>query len=383
MRIMKSIALAAVCSWGAWTAAHAGVAGTIGVTIAPIQNNATYSSVGPPALNSVVGYQVTVQNTGKNTNNNVVFHAAVGATDNAEAVSFNSSEGAVCTSEPPITNDATQIGIACALGTLSSGQSSPTFFIFFNTPLQVINGTADVAGTDFVSLSYQVTYAEGKNGPNSKPSNGFTTPVSATPVALGTSNPQLVRSVVLASGGTFFTGDGGNASAPNNDPHATTTIVPALTTHTTVDISETPIAGDSLTPCTGNVVTCFVSSIAIPGSFPGPFLSVRLSEVIQNILVVKTCVKVATGDHDGDDDDFKLVCTFKPVPIEQISVVYFGDGVPVTTTGGLVLQTCNPTPVDAATPCISSRQVILDGGGNPIRYEWTLLGRHNGSWGVR
>ena len=90
MRRIKSIGIFAACSLGVAATAHAGVSGSISVTVAPIQANATYSSAGPPALNSVVGYQVDVKNTGKNTSNNVVFHAAVGITDAAETVTFSS-----------------------------------------------------------------------------------------------------------------------------------------------------------------------------------------------------------------------------------------------------------------------------------------------------
>jgi hypothetical protein len=379
MKKMKSILLFAACGWAVLATAHAGVSGTISVTVAPIEPNATYSSVGPPALNSVVGYQVDVKNTGKNTNNNVVFHAAVGITDAAETVTFSSAEGLVCNSEPPLTNNATQIGIACSIDTLSAGQSAPTFFIFFNTPQQVLNGTADGPGTDFVNLAYQVTFAEGKHGPKSKPANGFTTPALASPIVLGTANPQLVRSVVLASGGTFFTGNGGVAAI--GDEHATKTVVPPLTSHTTVDIAETPIAGSATAPCTANVFVCYISQITIPGNFGGPFLTVRLSQRIENFQKIKTCVDNKTWRHH---DDCEPDCTLEPVPIEKVVVFYVPDGSATEVIPTLDLQvapaTCTP---DGDTPCLTAREVIRDAQGKPIRYEWTLISRHNGSWGMR
>lgn len=383
MRTVKSIVLAAAGVWGVFSAVYAGVAGTINVTATPIQTNATYSSAGPPALSSVVGYQVDVTNIGKNTNNSVVFHAAVGATDAAEGVTFNSAEGVVCSSEPPVTNNATQIGIACAIGTLSSGQSAPTFFVFFDTPQRVVNGTADSPGTDFVNLSYQVTYAEGKNGPNSKPSNGFTAPAAASPVELGTANPQLVRSVVLAAGGTFFTGNGGEAAI--GDEHATKAAVPPLAAHTTVEIAEAAIAGSATMPCTANVLVCYLSQIAIPGTFNGPFLTVRLSQRIENFQKIKTCVRTRSGhDDDDDDDDFRLVCTLAPVPIERVVVVYVPDGGAPEVFPNLDLQTAPTTCTPVGdTPCITAREVVRDALGKPIRYEWTLISRHNGSWGMR
>lgn len=379
MQRMKSIVLVAACGWGGFTAAHAGVASTITATVTPIQGNATYSSAGPPALNSVVGYQIDVKNIGKNTNNNVVFHAAVGITDTAETVTFASAEGGACNGEPPLTSNASQIGIACSIGSLSSGQAAPTLFIFFNTPQQVLNGTADGAGTDFVNLAYQVTFAEGKNGPHSKPENGFTAPAFASPVMLGTANPQLVRSVVLVSGGTFFTGNGGTAEI--GDEHATKTVVPPLTSHTTVDIAETPVAGSASAPCTANVFVCYISQITIPGSFTGPFLTVRLSQRIENFQKIKTCASDGGCLHP---DACEPHCTFEPVPIEQVVVVYLPDGSMTEVFPTLDLQvapaTCTPV---GDTPCITAREVIRDALGNPIRYEWTLISRHNGSWGMR
>lgn len=384
MRNLKSAILFAAATFGVATSAFAGVAGSITVNVVPILNPAvaTYSDPGT-GFAGTVGYRVDINNAGKNTNNNVRFTAQSYVTDAAEFASyqFDSSEGVTCTA----TKDAVNVKIDCPIGTLNSGQSAPTFFIFFKSPVFVANGLADAAGTDFANLNHQVFYAEGGNGPKSTPKNGFTTLTAAAPVSLGTRNPELVRSVVLASGGTFFTGNQGIAifdtDPTKTDNHATKSVVPAQVVHTTAEISETGVA------CTSpNVVTCYSSQITIPGTFSAaPYLTTTLSQVIQNIKTQVVTVIVPCRRHDHDDCEHSLTTCTKTttqlVPIEQVVVKYLADVTPANPNPleQVVAMCAVPTgPPPADGPCISARNVIRDALGNPTRYEWTLISDKNG-----
>ena len=387
--LKSSIAIPAILSaaLGFMSSAYSGVADSVNVTVAPILSPAvaTYSNSATGFVGTV-GYSVDVSNVGKNTNNSVRFTAQSYVTDAAELATyeFDSAEGASCTaSKGPVA-----ISIDCALGTLASGQSYPTFYVFFRSPQFVSNGTADVSGTDSVIFNYQVFYAEGGNGPKSTPKNGFTTLAAATPVVLGTANPEVVRSVVLASGGTFFTGNQGVADP--SDIHATKSVVPPLTVHTTAEIIETKVQD----PCTSSlsVVTCYASQITIPGTFTtAPYLTTRLTQAIQNIKTQTVTVTVPC-EHDDDDHtsstytttSYSGTCTKSKtqlVPIDQVVITYLADA--SATNPNPFPQTvilCSPLagPPVPGVPCITNRTVVNDLLGNPIRYEWTFISFSNG-----
>lgn len=386
MRTLKSTALIAAALAALAAPAFAGVEGSISVAVKPILDPAVATYTDPATgFQGTVGYQVDLQSAGKNTSNSVRFTAQANVTDAAEFGTFEfvSSEGLNCSA----TRGPVFINLDCAIGTLTSGQVVPTFYLFFKSPVFVPNGTADDAGTDAVNFNYQVFYAEGGNGPKSTPKNGFTTLTAATPVVLGTRNPQVVRSVVLATGGTFFTGDQGIAVP--TDEHATKSVVPALTAHTTAEIIETGLACSS-----PNVVTCYTSKITIPGSFPvAPYLTSRITQAIQNIRTQTVTVTVPCY-YDDDDDKYRTsstssysypkTCTkttTQRVPIEQVVVTYLADVTaanpnPMEQVVGLCSPLAGPPPV--GVPCITNRTVVNDALGNPIRYEWTFISFQNG-----
>jgi hypothetical protein len=385
--LKSSVALPAILSTalGFLPSAFGGVTGSVNVKVAPILSPAvaTYSNSATGFVGAV-GYSVDVSNVGKNTNNSVRFTAQSNVTDAAEfeTYAFDSAEGVSCTaSKGPVA-----IAIDCALGTLVSGQSYPTFYVFFKSPQFVLNGTADESTTDSIAFNYQVFYAEGGNGPKSTPKNGFTALTAAVPVVLGTPDPQEVRSVVLASGGVFFTGNQGIADPA--DIHATKTVVPPLTVHTTAEIIETPVA--CLSP---SVVTCYQSQITIPGTFSAaPYLATRLTEAIQNI---KTQTVTVTVPCEHDDDDHHTSSTYSTtsysgtctksktqlVPIDQVAITYLADA--SAANPNPLAQTvilCSPLagPPLPGVPCITNRTVVNDLLGNPIRYEWTFISFSNG-----
>lgn len=385
MQSRKSALLFATAMLGAASSAMGGVAGSITVTVQPILSPAvaTYTDAGT-GFQGTVGYRVDIRNGGNNTNNNVRFTARAAVTDLAElpTFDFDSTEGVTCTvSKGPV-----DIAIDCPIGTLRSGQSYPTFYVFFTTPRFVGNGFADSAGTDAITLSHQTFFAEGGNGPKSTPKNGFTPNVFATPVVLGTPDPTLVRSVVLARGGTFFTGNQGIAVPA--DEHATKSVVPALPAHTTLEINEAGVACSS-----PNVVTCYSSQITIPGTFStAPYLTSRITQAIQNIR--SQTVTVTVPCYHDDDDRYRTgstsgywypkTCTktkTRLVPIEQIVVTYLADATvanpsPTPQLVGLCSPLAGPPPL--GVPCITDRTVVKDSLGKPIRYEWTFISFQNG-----
>jgi hypothetical protein len=388
MNRSKSAMVFAAAMLGVVTSALGGVAGSISVTVVPILNPAiaTYTDVAT-GFNGTVGYQVAIKNVGNNTNNSVRFTAQTYVTDSAELATydFDSAEGVTCTAN----KGPTAIAVDCPIGTLSSGQSFPTFYVFFKSPVFVSNGTADGANQDFVTFNHQVFYAEGGNGPKSTPKNGFTTLTAAPSVVLGTPDPTLVRSVVLASGGAFFTGNQGIANASTLDIHATKSVVPPLTVHTTAEILETAVSGSVTSPCTTNVFTCFTSQITIPGSFDtAPYLTTRITQAIQNIRKQTMTVTVPCS-HDDDDRyrtsstsrySYPRTCTkttTQLVPIDQIVVKYLSDAAgSVEQTVGLCVPLAGPPPV--GVPCTTNRTVVNDLLGKPIRYEWTFISFQNG-----
>lgn len=328
-------------------------AGTLSTVVTPLSPAVTYSSpaaAGVPALETYVGYAVSVVNVSGNTINNVRFTGTARATDTDETVAFSSSEGIACSASADATS------IECAIGQLRAGQAFPVFAVFFKAPAKdstspLPNGDAAAcASTDCVSFSGASFYAEGTGGPNSVPQNS-TTPWAAAPVPLGTFNPTLVRSALPRAGGSLFTGSGGVSVGA--DPFATSVTVPAGASFTTAQISESPDGAG----CANNFSACFRSDITIPGSF-SPYLTIVLRQDVSTIL--------------------------KGTKIENVLIEYTGAGGPV-----LVGDCASPTtPRSDGVPCIARRvhyknnrtpgwTPALDGD-----FEWALINLGNGSYKV-
>ena len=378
------------------TPAFGGVAGTIKVVVTPLAPgnvsplNATYTD---PATNfkGSIGYQVDIKNEGNNTSNDVRFRAETYVTDPDELATyaFESSAGATCsqTATPP----PARIQIQCTLGTLKSGQVVPTFYVFFKTPQKVGNNvTGDAAGTDFVNLFYEVLYAEGKNGPKSKPQNGFTPLLQAQPnFVLGTTDPTLVRSVVVGNiGGSFGTGNDGVANNlpstnPLSDQFAVKSIVPPIDApFTTVQILESAAACNPISP---NVKTCYGADFTIPGTFA--FLNNKFSMAIQNVKTVWVCPSYSATPRTMNTTFVPVTwnCTQQLAPIGAISFVYVPDGsatqfpVLACTQAGVP----NPPVNGQDVPCINKREVVKNSLNKPIRYDWTLISYKNGRFQIR
>jgi hypothetical protein len=332
-----------VLALGAQSSALGG-AGTLTTVVTPLTltDAVTYSD-SATGLVAYVGYKVAIANTGGNTVNNIVFTGAATVEGSGDKAVFDSAQGAACattTSEPS--------SIQCTIGQLTAGKSYPEFAVFFKAP-------EHGASVGFAGITL---YAEGTGGvPNSKPPNSTQT-WSATAVPLGTANPTVIKSAVPNSGGKFFTGNG--VATTLQDPFATSVVVPAGPTFTTVTISESLYGGVNC----NNFVTCYQSQITIPiPSDPGlftPYLTIVLREDAANI---------------------------KPgTKIESVVITYVDAGDLAHDVGPCASPI---TPRTDGLPCIASRVYYksktvpgwtpdLDGD-----FEWTLINLVNGGYIVR
>ena len=325
--------------------AHAG-AGTLETTVTRLQPNVTYGNpTSQPPLQTYVGYQVTMTNTGGNTINDVRFEGATSVTEALESAVFASIEGTgACTVGVGGTS------LACSFGQLKAGQSAPTFTVFFKAPAKAAGSTVpdgvdgSCTTTDCVAFAGRTLYAEGTGGPKSPPDNSIAEwgPVY---VPLGTSNPTFVRSAVQKAGGTLFTGKG--ALTTLADPFSTTVTVPAGASFTTAQIAET----GTTTSCSV-LTTCYTSDITVPGTF-SPYLEVVLR---LDAAAIPNGTKIAS-----------------------ILVSY----------DGLIIGACaSPTtPRTDGIPCIAARKAYSKNSRNgtlfPLElegdFEWTLINTRNGS----
>lgn len=326
-------------------------AGDITISVEALSTNVTYSraattSPARPALNTFVGYRISVANVGGNTINNISVVGAAAVTDPQEQALVSSVDGPhACTLGASTIN--------CTIGQLKAGQAAAPFVVFFKAPLKDANAplTPDgVAGacdtTDCVRFSGQLLYAEATGGANSVPQNSISAfgPVDVT---LGTDNPTLVRSAVQKTGGTLFTGDAALTTGTN--PFATRLAVPSSTTYTTAEINLSPV------PVCSVLTQCFTSSITAPGTF-SPYLTITLR---------LDASAVARGTK-----------------IESVTVQYEGLDV------GLCASPT--TPRNDGLPCIASRTAYpknsRNGAAFPIElegdFEWILLNIRNGSYKI-
>jgi len=322
---------------------HAG-AGALTTVVTPLSPAVTYSApavAGLPALDTYVGYTVSIANVGGNTINNVRFTGTALAADFDEQVAFGSAEGRSCS--------ASGGSIECTIGQVRAGEAVPVFAVFFKVPVRD-SATPLPDGSDHVLFSGTTFYAEGTGGPNSVPQNS-TGEWSAANVTLGTFNPTVVKSAVPRAGAKLFTGNGGVSSG--TDPFATLVTIPAGASFTTAEISEAP----DIVGCGNNFSACFRSDVTIPGSF-SPYLTIVLRQDASTIL--------------------------KGTKIESVLIQYTGSA--GTQTIGLCASPT--TPRSDGIPCMASRvhyksnrtpgwTQALDGD-----FEWTLINLGNGSYKV-
>jgi hypothetical protein len=292
MRRLLSTFLCVLVSLGCLSSAWAG-AGEMSTVVTPLSANVTYSIGGattPPRLDTFVGYTVSITNSGGNTINNIRFTGTTSVTDAAETATFDSVEGGSCTFS------ADRKSIDCVIGQVRAGQSAPAFAVFFKAPVKVVNGSFDVNGQDFVNFSGTTFYGEGTGGePQSTPTNS-TELWSTAAVALGTNNPQLVKSVVPKAGGNFFTGNGAVATAA--DTWTTSVKVPATGAYTTALIAETTGAP----PLAPDLLDLSATTLAIPGQFAQLVITLRrdATTILKGAKIASAAIVYDNPSNAGD-----------------------------------------------------------------------------------
>ncbi len=262
------------------TAARAEAASAIVVTTAVLATPITYSRpAATPALPTWAAWKVTVANNGGNVVNHITFTGATTVLTPGEAAPFLTAEGLNGASVSCTTTNPAQTAVSCALGTLRSRGDAVSFVLIFKGPVAV----AAPLPADRIDFAWKVTYGEAVND-NTGASRQDTQTGLAAPVALGTPLATKVQSTVPRTGGTFFTGNTGVATA--TDPWTTTVAVPGRLTYTTALIEEFIDANS----CSADLLTCNLTSLTIPGSFA--FLEITLR---RDITTIKPGAKISNA----------------------------------------------------------------------------------------
>lgn len=268
---MKTLTTAAALVLSMFGAAQAvaGVLGAISTQVEALSDVVTYSSAGTNALNTRVGYKVTVSNVGGNTVNNVVFAGnavvrkladdTINANELPLFVEVNDDAGACGTPT------GTSTAVTCNLGQMRAG-STRVFAVFFNGPVKdndcfVANGPS----CEVVRFAGATDYSEGTN--DNTTSNDRSDWVGPADVPLGTANPTRVKTALPKSGGTFFTGLAAEPS-PLTYPFATKVGAPNPPVYSYAEIVlSKAIDNAEVQLCTnaGNFNNCYASQITIPG----------------------------------------------------------------------------------------------------------------------
>jgi hypothetical protein len=360
-------------------------------TVTPLSAAVTYSTLASasparPRLDTYVGYTVNVANASKSTIAHIRFTGSTLVTDGDEKAVFSSSDGATCTA------DADGTTISCPIGKLKSGESFPTFTVFFKAPVKdsaspLPDGVSgSCATTDCVEFSGVSHHSEanhhhkwrlfdhwghGKRG-HKPPVDNSSGEWEAAEVTLGTPSAVRVKSALPKEGGSMFTGAGGASSS--TDPFTTTVLVPPSPTYTTVEIVETP---DNVN-CTNNFNACFRADITIPGTF-SPYLTIVLRQdastivkgtKIESVLIEYTgasgttfigdCASPTTPRNDG----IPCLAGRRTIPVAPAVAPV------IPKTGNLLTTTLISTPTPTPTP------VVVES------FEWTLINLGNGSYKV-
>jgi hypothetical protein len=273
----------------------------VGITVAAVSGTETVSNSRPPLI-TYMAFKVDVVNNSTNTINNV---RLVGSTSVA-AASFVPSSGLNC---------ATTTGanvIECPIGQLrGSGAGTSSFVVVFQAP---------PTGTS-VDFNWTLYYGEGSN--DSGGAAHVDTTIGVASVALGTPSTTKLKTYVPPGGGTFYTGLG---VATPDDRWTTTVDVP---TPTTAEVTESTL----LSTCAPDLLTCEVSDLSIPGTFP-----------LLTITLRRDASTIAKGAKISSAKIYYTGSVAAPIP----GPLYPYDVLPCTDT------TYGPLP-QPGIPCIHTR----------------------------
>jgi hypothetical protein len=335
--------------------------------VVPLGASAVYSRLASttparPAQTFYLGYAVTVSNVDDDKLTELRFSGTTTVTEPAEKAVFVSAQGASCTPSAGGT------AVDCALGTLLPGKSSPTFYLFFQTPVRATKlpagDTANCSATDCIGFAGRTSYIDNETYQHGWMPSAESAPWKAAFVPLGPGDPNRVQSAVPPSGLTLYTGDGAVPLA--NDVVTSQLAVPpgyAAPAGSVPNASIVEVA-DNLN-CT-SLFNCFRVDVTLPGTI-SPYLTVVLRADASNI-------------RSG-------------VKIEGVLVTY--DGAPVGDCAS------PSTPRSDGFPCIAERKAYPNAdkhkhqrgrghehhGGDALTdlegdFEWTLINTRNGSYKI-
>jgi hypothetical protein len=301
----------------------------------------------------VVGFKVTVSNTGNNTVNNVRFEGESSVTGSPDLVAlYKGTDGITCS---PVLNSPTKF--TCQLGTAPAGYSK-TFSIFFYSPVYSPSNPLETRTVDFNTTTI---YAEGTNdNPNNPPANDTRVTNLVGAVTLGTASPAVVKSALTPDGGTFFT-------APV-DQFQSKVIVPPQQRSSSVKLEETPAADSTTCSSQKNFNTCYRSLIEVPDVVFLPASGNFLTFVLR-----VDSANIRKGSKIG-----RVVIRYSAPGIPELGI----DAVDLTN-----LQFCakdannNPVPNSNYEPCVAqANDFTRKGSLGFFGYEWRILNLKNGSF---
>lgn len=340
----------------------------ITTSVSALSNDVTYSTA---TDTYVVGYTVTVSNSGSSNVNNVRFVGTTSVdllgTDASRFVAgFKGAEGITCASYANPNNTVT---VECQLGTLAAGSSSArSFAVFFYSPVNA----ADTFNR-FVTFDTYTYYAEGTT--DSQNSSGADTYVqTVSTVKLGTPSAMEVKSALTPDGGTFYTGY--QALTTASDQFAVGVNVPGQQQkYSSVTLLEDSANGDPTCSSQRNFNSCYKATIEVP-----------------NVVFTAGSGNYLTMLLRVDSANIKKGAKIDKVVIRYYSAAVPDLGIPAIDVPNL--QFCakdlqgNPVPNTNYEPCIAkavsySRKTVpgwtadLDGD-----FEWTILNLKNGDFNL-
>lgn len=314
----------------------------------------TYSvSVSRAGLDSYASYRVKFTNDGGNTINQVVFTATTTVEGSSHLAPYSAFVN-VDTVSPncPMPTATPAASVTCNIGQLSAG-ASREFFLIFKAPT---SGAA-------IKFNGNTDFSEGNS--SGAPPASFTANVDNTMALITISEQQVsksVKTVLPPSGGDFFTGPNGQATAASL--FSTSVHVPAtpVVTDNAIDQSNLPsYACSSANP--GYFCYGLSSDIDILDAKSG-------DKVILNVVAPGKVVTILLRQ------DAQSLAVKKPTPsVNAVKIFY-------SATGGVGPEVLACTPAGPApdVPCVNARRNFLKG--KKGYYEFEILARDNGrfSW---
>ncbi len=283
-------------------------------------------SVSRTGLATYLAYDVVISNKSTNTINNARFGGKFTVPAGlANPLLVASATGPSCQAiSTPAAPDFWDF--ECAIGQLR-GVTNPASISAFRLVFKSPSGSA-LAGDGDLTLDWKAYTGEGSGDSGGAAHLDSFSGVAVTQIVTTSSEAikKEVKSFVLSTGGSFFTGNGQVATP--DDPWITRVDVPATSTGTTAEVKE--YGGPGGVECTGSVtLPCFESVLTIPDTLLG-YLYITLWRDASTI-----APRAKIGDA-------------------QIFYDHDGGSFP-STTEPFLLGACTSLLPTAGVPCIESR----------------------------